>query len=360
MSSRMKMRFRGMISAWMCLAVAFTFGNRFAGAQEPDPGVQKLKSEVADKGWILFSDKSDKGDYDLFICRPDGSGKRNLTQTPGVDELGARISPGTRKMLYRSLSKETQGKSGEVLNHDTWGAMGVLVFANADGSDPQPQGKDQEWPWASLSPDGKQLACLYKREGKIRIVEAESKKLLRELPRQGIFQQLYWSGDGKRFCGTANLEGRNWNILTMDLETGKSVWISRSLCCTPDWFTGNSDKVIYSCRMPGLANEYGWTMLMQASADGKSRSLLYGERERHVYYGCTSPDDAYVVFSVPGGDARLEGEMAIIRLADAPIVAPADYVQLKELYPEAKTGPVLRLHQAGFEADWIYAEFPGK
>ena len=98
---------------------------------------------------------------------------------------------------------------------------GTLMIANADGSNPQPQGKDGEFPWASWSPDGKQLACLYKREGKIRIIELATKQVIKEMPRKGIFQQLFWSGDGQRLCGTANLNGQDWNIITVDLDSGQ-------------------------------------------------------------------------------------------------------------------------------------------
>ena len=35
--------------------------------------------------------------------------------------------------------------------------------------------------------------------------------------------------------------------------------------------------------------------------------------------------------------------MAIVRLADTPIIVPDDYVELRALYPNAKSGPILRL-----------------
>ena len=48
--------------------------------------------------------------------------------------------------------------------------------------------------------------------------------------------------------------------------------------------------------------------------------------------------------------------MAIVRLADTPIIVPDDYVQLRALYPNAKSGPILRLAVAGFEPHWTYAD----
>ena len=321
---------------------------------------QKLKTEIASQGWIVFAARTSGRDYDLFLSRPDGSNKRNLTQTLEWNEFGGRFSPDGKRLLYRRLPKGPGVKAGEEINHDLWGAAGTLVIANADGTTPQVMGADTEWPWASWSPDAKQFACLYKREGKIRIVELESKKVVKELPRQGIFEQLFWSRDGKRLVGTANLNGQDWNILALDLETGKPTQVSRNLCCTPDWFQGDSAKVIYSCRIPGLGSDYGWTLLMQGSADGKSRTLIYGERGRHIYYGGTSPDDKYAIFSVPESDGGTDAEMVVIRMADTPIIVPDDFAQLKALYPGAKHGPVARLRIPGFEPHWTFAELPSK
>lgn len=311
---------------------------------------KELAEEIALKGWILFSAKTAAGDYELFVSRPDGSTKHNITKTPEWNEYGGRFSPDSKRILYR------RQKKGERINHDLWGAMGALVVADADGSGAVVQGNDGEYPWASWSPDGKQFACLYKREGKIRIIDAESKKVVKEMPRQDIFQQMFWSPDGKRLVGTANLNGQDWNILSIDLETGKATLLSRALNCTADWFQGDAGRVIYSNRTPGVGSDYGFTMLMQVTANGKSRTLIYGERGRHIYYGCTSPDDKYAIFSIPESDGGTDAEMAIVRLADTPIVVPDDYTQLKAIYPEAKDGPVLRLAQPGFEPHWTYAE----
>jgi len=38
-----------------------------------DEAVRHLSEEVRHKGWIVFCGRSDKGDWDLFLCRPDGS-----------------------------------------------------------------------------------------------------------------------------------------------------------------------------------------------------------------------------------------------------------------------------------------------
>ncbi len=322
--------------------------------QAVESSVEELAREVAPKGWILYSAKTKAGDYDLWLARPDGSQVRNLTQSPDFSEFGGRFSRDGKQMLYRRMPR------GDSINHDLWGAVGTLVTAGVDGSAPVAHGKDGDYPWASWSPDLKRIACLYKREGKIRIFDLASHQVVKEMPRQGIFQQMYWSPDGRHLCGTANVQGQDWKIVSIDIESGKITVVSRNLSCTPDWFQHDAGRLIYSSRTPGLGHDYGWTMLMQASADGQDRTLIYGERGRHLYYGCTSPDDRYAIFSLPVSDGGTEDPLAVIRMADAPIVVPADYKELRALYPQARSGPVLRLNLAGFEPHWTFAEIPVK
>jgi Tol biopolymer transport system component len=354
-----------------CLAAA-----EEAGAKA-DLRAQVLRKEISARGWIVLAAhpseveagkviarKQDRGQLDLYLARPDGSKLRNITNTQDYHEYGGRFSPDGRKLLYRRLAR------GRKVNHDQWGMFGQLVIADADGSKPVVQGADGELPWASWSPDAKRVACLYRRQGVIRIHDLATKKTLKEMPRQGIFQQLFWSPDGRRLVGTANVRGRQWNILSVEIETGEATLLSRAFSCTPDWFQKDADRVIHSNRTPGMtprlgarANRYGFTVLMQATADGRSRTLVYGRLWKHVYFGCMSPDDRYVIFSDDPQDGLLVGEMHLIRLADTPIVAPEPvFPELKQRYPNAKDGPVLDLKLPGgaplrgFEPHWTYAE----
>jgi len=46
-----------------------------------DPRTAELAAEVHDLGWIVFGARTEKGDWDLFVMRPDGSERRNITNT---------------------------------------------------------------------------------------------------------------------------------------------------------------------------------------------------------------------------------------------------------------------------------------
>ena len=347
--------------AILAIAMLCTWLNADEPAAPPqDDATRKLAREVADKGWIVFSARARAGDFDLFVSRPDGSNLRHLTDTRAFDELGARLSPDGKKLLYRRLTMPTPR-----VDHVGWGAFGTLVMADADGSNPVVQGRSGEYPFAIWSQDGRKIACLYRRQGQILVYDMESKKLQMDRPSQGIFRQLGWSPDGKLFLGSANVDGMDWNIVTIDINSGQRTLLSRGSCCTPDWIQPAGTSVVYSCG-EGEEREGGWVVEMQATVDGKSRSLVYAERGQHIYFGCTSPDGKYVIFSRrPRNMGPIEGEMAIVRMADAPIVAPGGeaYDQAMRMqYGQVHTGPVLHLTNlpAGFEPHWTDADLGEK
>ena len=129
---------------------AILFGHLSAA----DPRVDALANEVRDKGWIIYSARTENGDWDLYMSRPDGSRRLNLTNSPDRHEMGARFSPDGKKLLYRRLAV------GSTFHHLNWGLQGSLVVANSDGSDAAELGGKGDYPWASWSPDGKQIAML--------------------------------------------------------------------------------------------------------------------------------------------------------------------------------------------------------
>jgi Tol biopolymer transport system component len=332
----------------------FVIGSIVAGSPLPesflDTNLTRLANEVHGKGWIVYTGPSERGDWDLFLMRPDGSDRRNLTSTPDFHEIGARFSPDGKKLLYRRIPK------GGKVSLDSCGTQGELVIAESNGTNSEVIGRPGEFPWASWSPDGKQIACLSKSG--IEIFDLSTKTLLRKMDRKGIYQQLVWSPDGKSFCGPANYYGEVWTVVRMDIATNEVIPVSKYQNCTPDWFP-DSKHLIFSYRpanqevldggrtaeVVGQKPEYGWTQLWMADAEGKERRLVYGEDGRHIYCGDVSPDGKYVLFtrSKPDlGNVNDTIAMSLIRLQDAPVIS-GDSKALRKLHPEAKDGPVLTL-----------------
>jgi len=326
-------------------------GPRDGQCAEPtgDGAVARLAEEVRGKGWIVFSARTDRGDWDLFLCRPDGSRLRNLTRTADFSEAWPQFSRDGKRILYRRLRRD------EKIDNNHYGAQGELVIAKSDGSEAEILGSSGEFPWASWSPDGSQVACLSIKG--ISFVDLATRKVVRTLPRKGFFQQQMWSPDGQWLCGVSNSFGTSWSIGRMDVATGATNAVSTVDCCTPDWFP-DSRNLIFSSRPPGQTtnNGYGWTQLWAADAEGKSRRLVYGEDGRHVYGGHVSPDGKYVLFTgniEENGDPGNAGApMGLIRLADTPMIGGPS-TELRKLHPRVKSGPVLVLPK-GWEPCWTY------
>jgi Tol biopolymer transport system component len=324
---------------------------RQAPADEP---AKELAQEVARKGWIAYAARSQKGDWDLFLCRPDGSEVRSITKTPEFNEAYPQFSRDGKKLLYRRLGRQ------ETINGNRYGEQGSAVISDSDGANPVVLGEPGEFPWACWSPDGRQIACL-KTKG-IEFVDVATRQVVRRLDRKGFFQQITWSPDGKWLSGVANSLGTSWAIARMNVQSGEINAASKVDCCTPDWFP-DSAQVIFSNRPVGQKSNggYGWTQLWMADVEGKSRQLVYGEDGRHVYGGHVSPDGKYVLFTgnqEEDGDTGHSGSpMGLMRLADAPSIGGTS-AELRKLHPKTKDGPVLKL-PVGWEPCWTFSQAPG-
>ena len=318
-----------------------------AAAASDSPDEATLRAEVRDRGHIVFAARTPQGDYDLFKMRPDGSALTNLTHTPDVQEIYPLYARDGKRILYRRLPAD------RAIDSNNYGAQGAAVIARADGTEAAALGGEGEFPWASWSPDGKQLLCL-SRKGFL-VVDATTLQTVRTLPRGRFFQQATWSPDGRWIIGVANWPDTDWSITRMDAASGEVAAVNKNDCCTPDWFP-DAQQVVFSWRVPGqrINNGYGWTQLWRNTLDGRQPQLIYAENGRHCYGGHISPDGQYVLFS---GNAQEDGDpahagapMALLRLRDAPIVGGADEA-LRRQFPQARTGPVLQL-PAGWEPCW--------
>ncbi|HQH72491.1 MAG TPA: hypothetical protein PK360_10470, partial [bacterium] len=241
-----------------------------------------------------------------------------------------------------------------------WGFQGELMIAGGNGANAVPFGGDGEYAWASWSPEGSQILCLTKKD--IEIVDAATKEVARSLPRQGIYQQLFWSPNGKWFTGTANHAGTEWCVVRMNVETGEVNPVQKFQSCTADWFP-DSAHIIFSSRPANQSptNDYGWTQLYMADGEGKKVELIYGEDGFHIYGGALSPDGQYVLFTKcpkdGGGSEQAGAPIGVMRLSDAPTIG-GESPDLRRAHPQTKDGPVLML-EAGWEPAWTFAEIGG-
>ncbi len=308
-----------------------------------------LSSEVQRLGWVAYSAESPAGDWDLFLMRPDGSQRHPVTDTREFNEAAPRFSPDGARLLYYRIPRS------EKVDNNTYGTF-ELILADSRGAHPQSLGTN--YPWASWGAEGNRFACLT-RTG-IQIVDLDTRRVLRTIPRQGIVQQLVWSPDGSSFVGTANGLGPFWNIGVL-VEGGpriRAVSETERYNCTPDWCP-DSRHVLYARGIIG--GQEGCAELWRADSDGRNRVMLWAESQRHIYGACASPDGKYLLFTRSRADlGEVAGSgttMALIRLADAPMLGD-DNPSLKAQFPEARPPTWLDLGP-GWEPHWTLSETPG-
>jgi Tol biopolymer transport system component len=307
-----------------------------------DPGVDNLKHELGGNGWITFSAATGSGQWDLFQMRPDGSDRRQLTDTREFSETGARVSPDGHRMLYY------RQPAADAVDNNTYGTFELII---ADTTSGKANNLGNAYSWASWGPDDKNVAALTAKG--IVMVDVGTLTITRTLPRHGIVQQLGWSDDGRYLVGTANGLGQYWNIGVLDIAAGKFNAVSETerYNCTPDWVRG-SCRIVYARGI--VPNDNGRAELWLATSDGKDKHMLYAESDRHIYGGATSPDGKYLLFTRSEEDLgkvdHTKTTIAIIRTTDSPMLANPDSAASKR-HPDAK--PALRFDLGpGWEPCW--------
>ena len=193
-----------------------------------DSQLRKAVTEIPHR--VLFESKLD-GDYDLYVMNADGTGRKNLTNTDGVDEVNGKASPDGRHIVYVRDSSE-----------DGTRVRDVYLMA-VDGSDQRKIADDARDPcW---SPDSKRVAFLpaeYRRfttstwaTRGLRIYDLESGKTT-DHPNEEIehLYSLAWTPDGKWFVATVmGGMGFRQGILAVEAD-GQGVFDLGLSGCRPD------------------------------------------------------------------------------------------------------------------------------
>ena len=152
------------------------------GGDERPLGANGFRLGVsADGRWITFNSPDD----DIWVASSNGSGLRNVTQTPGVQEIDPDLSPDGRRLAYAMAPDPA----------NTQGPKDIFV-ANRDGSNPinltnTPETGDVDPDW---SPDGTQIA--FRSAGDLFIMNADGSGV-RALNTGTFSTDPQWSPDGR-------------------------------------------------------------------------------------------------------------------------------------------------------------------
>jgi Tol biopolymer transport system component len=142
------------------------------------------------------------GSFDLLSVRPDGTGERRLTDTPGVDERSPAWSPDGTRIAFARYESGLERGSGDLWTADAGGGHERMLL-----------GDEHDYSEPAWSPDGRRIALL--KDSLVAVVDAGG-GVPRPLTSGGDFKESRpsWSPDGSRLAFTRD-PGK---ILTMDSD----------------------------------------------------------------------------------------------------------------------------------------------
>jgi TolB protein len=250
-----------------------------AGRQGEPPG-----GKIA---FVTFRD----GDQEVYLMNVDGSGQRNLTQSPGSDDYDPDLSRDGQQLAFVSnrlgvpqvfvmnvdgagLRQVTAGgglaphwsSDGQKIAYSLGGAIAVI---NADGSgnrvimpaeDESKAGPCRAGSFpGSWSPDDSEItyyaASIARQEGQVCTVKADGSDIRVLVAGPGAFDvEPMWSPDGKDIVYRAITNGVH-DIWTVNVETGKRTNVTNDpdLDVEPDW-SPDGQWIVFASLKTGKPN----------------------------------------------------------------------------------------------------------
>ena len=329
------------------------------GSQADNSGLLAELGAVAHK--ILW-ETYDRDNWELFVMNADGTGRRNLTNTPNVHEMYPQASPDGSRICFVA-DVQTDG--------DT---IRSVYYMNADGTGRKLVAEKGRQPcWSS---DGTRIAFAKQEFERFNISDFATTGLYfydletgetTAHPNNGHpdekkrLHHLYnpvWSGDGKWIVSTVHAGmGYSHGILAIEVD-GDRVLNLRIEGCRPN-LSPDSTKITWSRddRTVCVAD----IDFSPPEPKVSNARILDRRPELHLYHPDFSPDGRYIVYSVgPGGRVSANGPGTHTDLAEIVGVRGKWNLYLKRV-DDKSPGVQLTSGESATnkEPEWL-AVYPGK
>ena len=253
----------------------------------------------------LLYESYTNGNWDIFIIKADGSGKKNITETKNLHEMYPKVSPDGKKFACVIDKGEGRSRKRDLYMFDLDGSGKKLISEH---------GRQHCW-----SPDGRYIAFVKSESTRRFSFESWSTKGLfiydtvtgetRQHPNEKL-EHLYnicWSPDGKYITATV-LGGMGYRHTNIGIDVNGTRYFRLNVIgCRPEFSPdgkmigwGRSDrefklaKINMSKRVP--------------VPDRDQKSFLHVRKGYEVYHLDWSPDGKYLAFSFgPDGEQNVGG-----------------------------------------------------
>ena len=314
-----------------------------AGAAEADKRAQ-LRDQLKKVPYKIVYESYRGKDWDLFVMKADGSGGRNLTKTPDVDDMYPHASPDGKRVAFVVDAGAGKDKSRSVYVIGIDSAGRKRIASNA---------RQPCW-----GPKG-QLACLPGEFERFTYKDYATKGLVihdvktgRQRPHVNArLHHLYnpcWSPDGKWFAATVHGGmGHKHANLVFEADGTKVFKLPGVGGCRPD-FSPDGKRISWN-----LSDYVIAVADVQLGPAGPKvsniRKAITCDKQHEVYHSDWSPDGKYIAFSYGPKGGEQVGTMA-----KGWHICVADAAQDNVWVPVTTDGV------SNKEPDWVPAAATGK
>jgi len=310
---------------------------------------ESLKTELQSSPHGILCEAYVENNWELLVMNADGSGLKNLTNTPDVHEMYPQVSPDGSKICFLADVEQ---------NGDT---LRSVYYMNADGTERVLVSERARQPcW---SPDGTKIAFVPQEFERFRIDDYVSKGLriydlktrqTAEHPNKSIHHLygLNWSADGNWIVSTVHGGmGYGHAILAIEID-GDKVFDLKISGCRP-CLSPDGKRVTWSRDDHTIC--VADVQLTSSGAKVSSVAVVHQEAKLHLYHPDFSPDGKFISFSVgPGGRVRANGPGTHTQVAEMVGVRGPWNLFVRRASCE---GPVLQLtddaSRSTKESEWI-------
>jgi Tol biopolymer transport system component len=324
---------RKSIFALLAALLLAAWGTAAASAADKAKQRKQLLDEFKATGhWLVWSSDGQAGNFEIYISRPDGSDRRNLTNTADWNENLPRVRPNTNQIAFSiaqwAAPDPAADKKGKKKKRKRFYSRGNLAFMDIDGKnrnviDTVDLADDKSW-----NPDGTRLALSW-RDRKVfgfRIYDMATGKARTFAKDKRAMLDMDWSPDGKllTFAVRKSL-GFRYAVLTMNTDgTGiRPFWVEKgSGSCHPSWHPKEL-RIAFNSSRRGLAvGDY------DPKGEGTQQALnirsLLAKKHTTWEDPCPrwSPDGTHVAF------ITRRRRLRVVRVKDkkyAPVEMPKDW-----------------------------------
>lgn len=191
---------------------------------------------------ILFEDEGvgAKGFRDLFVVNPDGTGRRNVSNTPSSEETSPAWAPDAGSLAFVEGSNDGSGWAKDVVVADLVLAGGALSLADAENVTAGTDLGRSDLAFLDWSRDGSQLAVANYADGAndwdIWTLAADGSGAPKNVTStDGAWERMpTWSPDGSRIAFWRD-DGVAPGVFVMDADDGDNLTELAPGGTSPDW-----------------------------------------------------------------------------------------------------------------------------